>query len=77
MNAYGGDIGACSTFALDVIRTIRKKVRKGYPVFFCLNALKNVEGDDIIHCNECMSCFAGIGCGSPLACAVNKELTTK
>ncbi len=29
---------------------------------------------EIVRCKECMSCFASIGSGKPLACKVNKNL---
>lgn len=47
-DTYGGDAGARTTFALDVISAVRKKVGRGYPVLFRLNAVENVEGGQTI-----------------------------
>lgn len=41
---YGGDAGARATFALEVVRSVRKRVGKSYPILFRLNALEKVEG---------------------------------
>jgi len=41
---YGGDVRARATFALEVVRAVRERLGKGYPVFFRLNALEKVDG---------------------------------
>jgi len=32
------------------------------------------RGDEIVRCEECMTCFACLGLGKPVACKVNKHL---
>ena len=32
------------------------------------------RGDEIVRCEECMTCFASLGLGKPMACKVNKDL---
>jgi len=32
------------------------------------------KGDEIIRCDECMTCFATIGSGKPMGCKVNRSL---
>ena len=41
---YGGDARGRATFALEVVRAIREKLGKDYPVLFRINAVENVEG---------------------------------
>jgi len=41
---YGGDARARATFALEVVRSVREKLGKGYPIFFRLNAVEKVAG---------------------------------
>ncbi|MEW6667973.1 MAG: NADH:flavin oxidoreductase [Thermodesulfobacteriota bacterium] len=41
---YGGDAGTRATFALEVVRAVRGKVGKSYPILFRLNALEKVDG---------------------------------
>ena len=41
---YGGDARARATFALEVVRSVREKLGKGYPIFFRLNAFEKVAG---------------------------------
>ena len=32
------------------------------------------KGDEIVRCDECMTCFATIGSGKPMGCKVNRNL---
>ena len=32
------------------------------------------KGNEIVPCEECMTCFASLGSGKPMACKVNKNL---
>jgi 2,4-dienoyl-CoA reductase-like NADH-dependent reductase (Old Yellow Enzyme family) len=32
------------------------------------------KGDEIVRCEECMTCFATIGSGKPMGCKVNRNL---
>ena len=32
------------------------------------------KGDEIIRCDECLTCFATIGSGKPMGCKVNRSL---
>ncbi len=32
------------------------------------------KGDEIVRCDECMTCFATIGSGKPMGCKVNRDL---
>jgi len=41
---YGGDVRARATFALEVVRSVRERLGKSYPILFRLNALEKVEG---------------------------------
>lgn len=41
---YGGDARARATFALEVVRSVRERLGKSYPIFFRLNAVEKVEG---------------------------------
>jgi len=41
---YGGDVRARATFALEVVRSARKRLGKSCPIFFRLNAVEKVEG---------------------------------
>ena len=41
---YGGDARGRATFAIEVVRAIRKKVGEDYPIIFRLNAVEKVEG---------------------------------
>ena len=41
---YGGDARARAAFALEVVRAVREKLGKSYPVLFRLNAVEKVEG---------------------------------
>jgi 2,4-dienoyl-CoA reductase-like NADH-dependent reductase (Old Yellow Enzyme family) len=41
---YGGDTAGRATFAREVVRAVRARLGKGYPVIFRLNALEKVEG---------------------------------
>jgi 2,4-dienoyl-CoA reductase-like NADH-dependent reductase (Old Yellow Enzyme family) len=41
---YGGDARGRATLALEVVRAIREKLGKDYPIIFRLNAVENVEG---------------------------------
>jgi 2,4-dienoyl-CoA reductase-like NADH-dependent reductase (Old Yellow Enzyme family) len=41
---YGGDARARATFALEVLRAVRERLGKGYPLLFRFNATENVEG---------------------------------
>jgi len=41
---YGGDARGRATFALEVVRAMREKLGKGYPIIFRLNAVEKVEG---------------------------------
>jgi 2,4-dienoyl-CoA reductase-like NADH-dependent reductase (Old Yellow Enzyme family) len=41
---YGEDAEARAAFALEVLRAARERLGSGYPIFFRLNALENVEG---------------------------------
>jgi 2,4-dienoyl-CoA reductase-like NADH-dependent reductase (Old Yellow Enzyme family) len=33
------------------------------------------KSDEIVRCDECMTCFASIGSGKPMACKVNPNLS--
>ncbi len=41
---YGGDARGRATFALEVVRSVREKLGKDYPILFRLNAVEKVEG---------------------------------
>ena len=41
---YGGDTRGRATFALEVVRAIREKLGKDYPIIFRLNAVEKIEG---------------------------------
>lgn len=41
---YGGDAAARTAFAREVVRAVRVKVGKSYPILFRLNAVEKVEG---------------------------------
>ena len=41
---YGGDAGARATLALEVVRSVRERVGKSYPILFRLNAVEKVSG---------------------------------
>jgi len=41
---YGGDARGRATLALEVVKAVREKVGKNYPIFFRLNAVEHVEG---------------------------------
>jgi 2,4-dienoyl-CoA reductase-like NADH-dependent reductase (Old Yellow Enzyme family) len=41
---YGGDARGRATFALEVVRAMREKIGKDYPIIFRLNAVEKVEG---------------------------------
>ena len=41
---YGGDARARATFALEVVRSVRERLGKSYPILFRLNASENVDG---------------------------------
>ena len=41
---YGGDAAGRATFALEVVRAIRQRLGRGYPVLFRLNAVELTEG---------------------------------
>ena len=41
---YGGDARARATFALEVVRSVRERLGKSYPILFRLNAVEKVEG---------------------------------
>ena len=41
---YGGDARARATLALEVVRSVRERLGKSYPIFFRLNASEKVEG---------------------------------
>ncbi|NQU03187.1 MAG: NADH:flavin oxidoreductase, partial [Syntrophaceae bacterium] len=41
---YGGDVRARSTFALEVVRAVRERLGRDYPILFRLNAVEKVEG---------------------------------
>ena len=41
---YGGDAGARATLALEVVRAVRERLGKSYPILFRFNAVENVEG---------------------------------
>jgi 2,4-dienoyl-CoA reductase-like NADH-dependent reductase (Old Yellow Enzyme family) len=45
---YGGDAEKRATFALEVIRAVKKKIGPDRPVFFRFNALEKVEGGQIL-----------------------------
>ena len=32
------------------------------------------NGDQVVRCDECMTCFATIGSGKPMGCKVNRNL---
>ena len=127
---YGGDARARATLAIEVVRAMRQKLGKNYPILFRLNAVEKVKGgqtledalevsrllahegvdaldvsviansswkevdgqsflvassalskeilagkiSEIIPCEECMTCYATIGRGKPMACKVNRDL---
>ncbi|NNL74764.1 MAG: NADH:flavin oxidoreductase [Desulfobacterales bacterium] len=41
---YGGDARARATFALEVVKSVRERLGKSYPILFRLNAVEKVEG---------------------------------
>jgi 2,4-dienoyl-CoA reductase-like NADH-dependent reductase (Old Yellow Enzyme family) len=41
---YGGDAGGRASFALEVVRAVREKLGRDYPILFRLNAVEKVEG---------------------------------
>ncbi|UCD82065.1 MAG: NADH:flavin oxidoreductase, partial [Desulfobacterales bacterium] len=41
---YGGGARARATFALEVVRAVRERLGKSYPILFRLNAVEKVEG---------------------------------
>lgn len=41
---YGGDVRARATFALEIIRAVREKLDRSYPILFRLNAVEKMEG---------------------------------
>ncbi|MGD8263500.1 MAG: NADH:flavin oxidoreductase [Desulfobacterales bacterium] len=41
---YGGNARARATFALEVVKSIRERLGKSYPILFRLNAVEKVEG---------------------------------
>ena len=41
---YGGDARGRATFALEVVRSVRERLGKSYPIFFRLNAVEKVAG---------------------------------
>ena len=41
---YGGDARGRATLALDVVRAVRERLGRSYPIFFRLNAVERVEG---------------------------------
>jgi len=41
---YGGDARARATFALEVVRVVRERLGKSYPILFRLNAVEKVDG---------------------------------
>jgi 2,4-dienoyl-CoA reductase-like NADH-dependent reductase (Old Yellow Enzyme family) len=41
---YGGDAGARATFAREVVRAVRARLGRGYPILFRLSAMEKVEG---------------------------------
>ena len=43
-DSYGGDVQKRAAFAVDVVKAIRKKLGRDYPVLFRLNAVEKVEG---------------------------------
>jgi len=45
---YGGDARARATFALEVVRSVRERLGKSYPIFFRLNAMEKVEGGQTV-----------------------------
>jgi len=45
---YGGDTRGRATFALEVVRAIRERLGKGYPIIFRLNAVEKMEGGQTV-----------------------------
>ena len=45
---YGGDTRGRATFALEVVRAIREKLGKDYPIIFRLNAVEKVESGQTV-----------------------------
>ncbi len=45
---YGGDARGRATFALEVVRAIRERLGKNYPILFRLNAVEKVEGGQTV-----------------------------
>ena len=41
---YGGDARARATFALEVVKSVRERLGKSYPILFRLNAVEKVAG---------------------------------
>jgi 2,4-dienoyl-CoA reductase-like NADH-dependent reductase (Old Yellow Enzyme family) len=41
---YGGDARARATFALEIVRVVRERLGRSYPILFRLNAVEKVEG---------------------------------
>ena len=41
---YGGDARARAAFALEVVKSVRERLGKSYPILFRLNAVEKVEG---------------------------------
>jgi len=41
---YGGEAEGRATFAVEVVRAVRERVGKGYPILFRINAVERVEG---------------------------------
>ena len=42
--------------------------------FYTVGKILAGKSSEIITCEECMTCFATIGCGAPMACKVNHNL---
>ncbi len=45
---YGGDAAGRASFALEVVRAIRDRLGKGYPIIFRLNTVELVEGGQTV-----------------------------
>jgi 2,4-dienoyl-CoA reductase-like NADH-dependent reductase (Old Yellow Enzyme family) len=44
IDRYGGDARARATFALEVVKSVRERLGKSYPILFRLNAVEKVAG---------------------------------
>jgi 2,4-dienoyl-CoA reductase-like NADH-dependent reductase (Old Yellow Enzyme family) len=58
---YGGDARARATFALEIVRVVRERLGRSYPILFRLNAVEKVEGGQTLEDALAVSRFLADG----------------